>query len=265
MSKKIFNWVLGKQEPETEKKTATTDNAVDAQKELLDAITAFFKQHFFGIKTFTDTVVIWVDNSKPVYQSYVRDKEFKNILKTELDNNELYAVSKAKFEFRTENPPQDLGLSPIAEGIYIQLIAKEKEDDIPDKAIIAIFNGKGSLKEPEYRLDGATQLEFNIGRGDGNNNDVIINDNDPVNKEINSCVSREHAKIVFDPEKGFCLETRNVENRTIVHRKNQRICKLEELGSRDKFLLKDNDVIELGDKEHPLLLKIEIKKNFDIL
>jgi len=263
MSKKIWNWVIGKQEPETETKVAKTDNAVDAQKELLDAITVFFKQHFFGIKTFTDTVVLWVDNSNPVYQSYVRNKELKSNLKTELDNKQLYAISNAKFEFKTENPPQDMRLPSIAEGVYIQLIAKEKEDGIQDKAIISIFNGKGSLMEPEYRLDGTIQTEYNIGngRGDGKNNDIIINDDDTANKEINSFVSRQHAKIVFVPEKGFCLKTRNEENRTIVYRKNQRVKNLEVL--IDKFLLKDNDVIELGDKDNPLLLKFEIEKNIN--
>jgi hypothetical protein len=246
MFKKIWNWLLGK--PETEKNVAHS-NVVDAKKEMNETIVKFFNQNFFGQKTFTDTVVIWVANSQPEKQSYVRDKEFETELCTELENRQLVAISKVQFLFKTENPPQELGLAEIAKGIYIQLLAVntqpiESPKEVCDKAKITIVTAKGSLMKNSYILDAEKQTEYNIGRGVENNNHIVIKEHDPANSEINSRVSRLHAKIVFIVGKGFCLQSRNEDNRTIINRNNLRITDLKDLNT--KALLQTYDEIELG-------------------
>lgn len=244
MIKKLWNSILG-----------IEDNVVDKRNELLCAVSGYFKKQFFGQKNFTDTVLIWVSNCKPEYQNFVRDKVFEKDLRLKLENNELIAVSKANFEFKTENPPQESRVLEIIEGVYIQLI-ESKQKGVPSKAKISILNGKGSLMKYEYTLDAASQTEYNIGRGEGNYNHIVIKENDPIHNEINNCVSREHAKIVFVSGTGFCLELRNKITRTVINHNNQRKRKLETLG--EKSLLQNNDVIELGDKDKPLLLKFKI-------
>jgi hypothetical protein len=241
--KKLWDSLAGK--PETEK-TVTTNNSVDAKKELRDAIVKYFLQHFLSQKNFTDTIVVWISDIRQEYQNYIRNDgiEFKNDLCVELDNRQLYAISKASIEFKLENPPQEF--TKISEGVYIQLLA-EKEvipQEIFTKARITVLKDKGSLMRIEYLLDASKQLEFNIGRGDGNNNHIIIKENDPVNSEINNRVSRQHAKIIFVTGKGFCLQSRNETNRTIINRNNRRFDDLTDLNK--KTLLQSNDEIELG-------------------
>jgi hypothetical protein len=247
MFPKLTNWLL--------RKPVAHDNVVEAKKELRDAIVKYFDQKFFGQKTFTDTVVIWVSDSQQAKHSYVRDKEFETELRAELEDKELKAISKAKFVFRTAHPPQELEL--IAEGVYIQLIATgiKPPQEIYTRAKITVVKGKGSLMENEYILDAQKQTEYNIGRGVENNNHLVIKENDPVNSELNNCVSRQHAKIVFVAEKGFCLQSRNENNRTIINRNNQRADDLKELNRI--AILQDGDEIELGKS---VCLKFEVLK-----
>jgi hypothetical protein len=244
MPNKIWNWLLGKEE--SEEKEKQPDNVVDSQKELLNAIIAYLKKHFFGQKTFTDTIVLWIDSSNPAYQSYVRDEEFEKRLRTELENKQLIAISKADFVFKTEKVQQDSKFPEIAQGVYIQLIAKKNETKptVYTKAKITIANNKGSLMQYEYILDATNKNEFNIGRGEGNFNHIIIKENDPIHYETNIRVSRDHAKIVFIAEKGFYLQSRNETNRTIINRNEQRFADLKDLNA--KSLLRDDDEIELG-------------------
>jgi hypothetical protein len=239
MLKKLLNSLIGKPE---------TNNVVDAKKELRDAIVMYFNQKFLGQKIFTDTVVVWISDVQPEYQSYIRsgEIEFKNDLCTELDDRQLYAISKAKIVFKTENPPQEF--TKIADGVYIQLFAENegirKLQEVCSKAKITIVKGKGSLMKGKYILDAEKQTEYNIGRGVENNNHIVIKDNDPANSEINNRVSRQHAKIVFVTGIGFCLQSRNETNRTIIKRNNQRIDDICDLFR--KLPLQHNDEIELG-------------------
>jgi len=256
MFKKIWNWLLGK--PQTEK-TATHDNMVDAKKELRDAIVTFFSKNFFGQKTFTDTVVIWISNNQSK-QSYVRDKKFENELRVELENRQLKAISKAEFVFKTENPPLKLELAKIAEDVYIQLVAAsiKTPEEISTQAKITIVKGKGSLMKNKYILDAKKQTEYNIGSNLVKNNHIVINYNDLQHPE-NQNVSRQHAKIVFVAGKGFHLQSRNENNRTIINRNNQRIADLTDLNK--KKLLYNNDEIELGKS---VCLKFEIVAETDM-
>jgi len=250
MLKKLWNFVIGALE--TEKPVVTHNNRVDAKKELRDAIVKYFIKKFLTQKNFTDTVRVWISDMQPEYQSYIRNEEpeFKNELCTELDNRQLNAISKAKIEFKTENPSQEelAKSAQIAKGVYIQLLAKEevieKLKDVYTKAKITLVKGKGSLMKTKYMLDAEKQPEYNIGRGTENNNHIIIKDDDTANSEINNRVSRQHAKIVFVSGKGFCLQSRNESNRTFINRNNERFDDLTDLNK--KTLLQNNDEIELG-------------------
>jgi hypothetical protein len=246
MANKILNWLLDKQKETKEIKPVTENNAVAGKQKLLDTICEFCKP-FFGTTEFTETVVVWVNNSQLVYQSFLRSTTFATELRTELQNRQLIAVSKAKFEFKTENPPAELDLPEIAKGVYIQLVAKQKvekqQKEVFTKAKLSISAGKGSLTQNKYILDAKKQTEYNIGRGTDKNH-IVIKDNDLENNEINSRVSRAHARIVFVVDKGFYLQSRNEQNRTIINRNNQRFADLKDLNT--KVLLQDSDEIELG-------------------
>lgn len=244
MPNKIWSWLLGKEEPEVKEKQS--GNAVDAQKELINAITAYLKKHFFGQKNFTDTVVLWIDHSNPAYQSYVRGKEFEKQLRIELENKQLTAISKAPFLFKTESLPQNSNFPEIISGVYFQLICKEneKKTTVITKAKISISNNKGSLVQNEYILDAEHKTEFCMGRGEENFNHVVIKENDPFHYETNLGVSHIHAKIVFVAEKGFCLQSRNATQRIILNRNDQRFDDLTDMDR--KILLQNNDEIELG-------------------
>jgi hypothetical protein len=247
MSNKILNWLLGRKEETKEIKPVTENNAVAGKQKLLDAICGFCRQ-FFGKTEFTDTIVVWVANSQPLYQSSVRETNFETELRAELQNKQLMAVSKAKIEFKTENPPTELALKEIIDGVCIQLVARQKEEkpqkEVFTKAKLSISAGKGLLAKNRYILDGEKQTEYNIGRGTDKNH-IVIKDKDPENNEINSSVSRVHAKIVFVAGKGFYLQSRNLSNRTIINRNNQRFHKFTDLVTPQ--LLQDNDEIELGE------------------
>jgi hypothetical protein len=254
MTNKLINWLLGKQEEAKKDKPAQQDNVVVGKRKLLNVICGFSKQ-FFGKTEFTDTVVVWVANSQPAYQNFVRETNFETEVRAALQNKQLTAVSKAKFEFKTENPPAELALSAIADGVYIQLVAPQKAEkmlkEVFSKAKISISDGKGSLAQSEYLLDAAKHQTFNIGRGTDFNNFVVIDGE----SELNSNVSRQHAKIVFIADKGFFLQSRNTSNRTIINRNFERFADLKDLYT--KIQLKDGDEIELGKS---VCLKFEILK-----
>jgi hypothetical protein len=256
MLKKIWNDLIGKSETE---KNVIHDNPIDAKKELRDAIVAYFRNSFQTEKEITGTFVVWVSDSQARYQEYVRTDSFKNDLYAELDNRQLNAISKAKIEFKTENPPQEF--EKITTGVYIQFLAKnekivENPKDVCTKAKITAVKGKGSLMKIKYVLDAEKQLKYNIGRGTGSNNHIVIKENDLTNSEINSRVSRQHAKIIFIVGKGFCLQSRNETNRTIINRNNRRFDDLTDLNKQ--VLLQDNDEIELGKS---VCLRFEIIDN----
>jgi len=253
MSNKIINFLLGKQEEKPEKQPATQDNAVENKQKLLNAICEFFRP-FFGTTEFTDTIVVWVANSQPVFQNFVREKTFETELRAELQNRQLIAINKAKFEFKTENSPVELNLQEIASGVYIQLVAPPQKEELPvkevfTKAKISIANGKGSLAQNEYLLDAEQQTTFNIGRGTEYSNFVVIDGDN----ELNNRVSRQHSKIVFQANKGFFLQSRNTDNRTIINRKLERFADIKDLNT--KILLQNDDEIELGKS---VCLKFEI-------
>ncbi|MDR0815138.1 MAG: FHA domain-containing protein [Bacteroidales bacterium] len=256
MANKLTNWLLGKPTVTT-KETVIHDNPVDAKKELRNAIVAYFRNSFQTEKEITGTFVVWVRDSQARYQDYVRTDSFKNDLYTELDNRQLNAISKVKIEFKTENPPQEF--EKITNGVYIQFLAKNKKiienpKDVCTKAKITAVKGKGSLIKFEYVLDATVQTEFNIGRGEGGYNHIVIKENDLKNSEINNRVSRQHAKIIFVVGKGFSLQSRNETNRTIINRNNRRFDDLTDLNKQ--VLLQDNDEIELGKS---VCLKFEMK------
>jgi hypothetical protein len=256
---KFMNWLLGKPAETAEKPDMVTDNIVDCQSNLINLIVEYFRFSFGREEPFTESFVIWVGNSNQQYQSLVREQKFKTLLCLELENRQLFAASKAKIDFKTENPPQKF--EKITTGVYIQFLVKnekivENPKDVCTKAKITVVKGKGSLMKTKYILDAEKQLEHNIGRGTGSNNHIVIKENDLANSEINSQVSHQHAKIIFIVGKGFYLQSRNETNRTIINRNHQRFDDLTDLNKQ--VLLQNNDEIELGKS---VCLKFEIIDN----
>lgn len=235
---------------------------IDWQSYLITLIVEYFNFSFGKEESFTGTFVIWVGNSNPQYQSLVHEQNFEKNLRNELENRQLFAASNAKIDFKTENPPQDAGYLELKNDkisdIYIQRIEKEVEPEETNtitKARISILNNRGSLMQEEYILDATKQTEYNIGRGEGNYNNIIIRENDSEHTE-NGYVSSRHAKIIFIERQGFCLQSRNDNNRTIINRNNQRFAKITKTES--KTPLKNNDEIELGYPEKKVCLLFEI-------
>jgi len=258
MLNNLKHWILGtppeerteKPKVKKEKQPTNTDTVVDWQQNMIDLIVGYFNS-LRGKEEFNESFVIWVSHNNPQCQSIVADEKFGKALQTELENRELTAASKASITFKTENPPQDAGFYELKNetisGIFIQRIENSVEikPTVSELAKITVSKGKGSLMQNEYTLDASKKIAYNVGRGENFNNHIIINDseNDPK-YEINCQVSREHAKIVFVPKKGFYLQSRNVTNRTIINRNNERFADLVDLDT--KTLLQNNDEIELG-------------------
>ena len=261
MANKFFNRILGKPLESDgkykEKESHDTDNIVDLRKRLIRLIVDHFGQEYGRTEPYTEIFVIWVDNKKPQYQSLVRMKEFEGFLRKELRRRQLGAASEAKIEFKADNLPKgtdylELKNDEIDGGIFIQRKEEtEHPGQVSTRANISVLNKRGSLAKRNYPLDVSRQREYNIGRGDGNDNHIIILEQDTEHPE-NEYVSHCHAKIVFVEGNGFCLQTRNIKKRTIIKRNNNRFADITDIHSR--ISLKNGDEIELG-KNVSLLFK----------
>jgi len=209
------------------------DNVIDVKKKLIEAIVVFLKP-FYGKKNFNDNFVVWICNDQPQMQAIATDKDFVERLFAELNDNE-FSNMQNHLLFKKDDPPNELKLSSILEGVFIQRISI---DSLQYR--ITIANGKGILMESEYILDPTKQKEFNIGRGINNNHIVVVEDV----KCSYIDVSSNQAKIFFLQAKGFFLQSRNDNNRTLIIRNNQEFARL--VDERSSKLLKHGDVIELG-------------------
>ena len=179
-------------------------------------------------------------------------------LRVELDNNLLDGISAGEIlvaDGLTDNPAA-LNVKP---GL-LQLKLTKRGGEPPKasgKAVIAIVEGTGSLKQQRYELDASSKTVFHIGRGKVVKkggviriNDIIINDEETDDKilAINRRVSSAQADILWRngafylkampsgcrPEGGAATKVYHEE-------------KFREL--RDTFmpvLLHDGDFIELG-------------------
>ena len=229
---------------------------IGLRNELLGLIVnhCFFRP-FWDTDTIAGTFVLWVTADNPAYQIEVRKKDFVNTLRKEFDSNELKAVGAASWLVETTPLPQNAQFIKLADSIFLETrdaagAAPEPFEDIPTKALISIANNSGSLLQPDYLLDAETQQVYQIGRGkkDRTNtiNHIAIND-DTADRmhDKNKYVSSTHAQIVFVPGTGFCVQSLNDKNRTIIYRNENRVADLRDVHSMS-LPLQDGDRIELG-------------------
>ena len=261
--KKLWNPILDEnsdnRQINNEKLQQTAVNSIiGLRKELLGLIVNHhFFQPFWDADTISEIFVLWVTADKPAYQIEVRKKDFPDALHKEFDDAELKAVGAALWLIETAPLPHNSRFIQLADGIYLEIrdaagIASEPAEDIPAKAQISIANNSGTLVQHEYLLDADKQRVYQIGRGEKDKmdreNHIVISD-DTANSmyDNNKYVSSAHAQIVFVSGKGFCVQSINDNNRTIVYRYENRIADLRDLHSMS-MPLQDGDRIELGKK-----------------
>ena len=241
---------------------------IGLRKELLGLIVnhRFFRP-FWDADTITETFVLWVTADNPTYQIEVRKKDFQEALHNEFDDAELKAVGAALWLFETAPLPQHAQFIKLADGIYLEIrdaagTVSEPPIDVPAQAKISITDGSGTLVQPEYLLDADKQQIYQIGRGENDRSDrknhiAISDDTAGLMYDNNKYVSSAHAQIVFVAGKGFCVQSLNDNNRTIVYRHENRVADLRDLHSMS-MPLQDGDRIELG-KKVSLLFKIMLE------
>jgi pSer/pThr/pTyr-binding forkhead associated (FHA) protein len=123
------------------------------------------------------------------------------------------------FQWKIKNEkPQTGEVKEVRKGIYLCLFKQIKKDEQVQEQIdiqpIFINSAKitvlkGDLHKKTYLLDVKTPKIFNIGRGENpqlkngmfHKNHIAIKD-----EELHKSISREHACIFFDSQKGFCLK-----------------------------------------------------------
>jgi len=241
------------------------DNIADLRNNLLNAIIRYFKP-YYGKRSFSDFIVIWISNEKPLLQAEVRDNTFIADLRTEFQNQQYDALVDASIIFETGNPLQDAGFVEITDGVFIELRPqKEKKIEIPTTAKISAVNGMGSLLKNEILLDSGKQKTYNIGRSEVvrengiHVNHIVIRDDDPSQSQHNDCVSRTHAKIVFKDSIGFCLQVfakgcRPLGGSVTKVLRSENSEELRDINTL--YPLCDGDFIELG---KAVLLKFEVE------
>ncbi len=251
------------------------DNIVDVQAHLLHAIASYFKP-YYGKQEFRETIVVWVANEQQLLQSEVREKAFEEALRREFQNRQLDALADATIVFETQTPAKDSGWAEVTQGVFIEIRPCEVKKvqavaKVKVKAKISLMKGTGSLFNETVELDSAEQRTYNIGRcaivrDNGMHiNHIAIRDDDPEQASNNGCVSRKHARIVFNDGTGFCLQALPGGCRplgggsTKVFRNEVEVAELRDINIQ--FPLHSGDLIELG---KTVLLKFETEEGEEV-
>lgn len=201
-------------------------------------------------------VVVIVDPENPDTTMYAwADDKFKNDLRVELDNAGLQNVGNRSITIERRPLSGIAGcISLIDNCVYYKFGGVQ--DPQHCKAVISIYDGRGSLAQEEYLLDPEVKTIFRIGRGEKANkgnlprtNDIIIkaNETNPTVAGLNQCVSSAHADIIYKDGK-FMLQakpwgTEDYNNRTKIHR-DEEVTYLTTSGMKET--LRDGDIINLG-------------------
>ena len=233
-------------------------NIIGLRKELLGLIVNHrYFQPFGEMDIINSTFVLWVTADNPAYQMEVRKKDFREALCKEFNSTELKAIGAALWLVETTPLPQHTAFTKLANGIYLEIrdksgTAPKPPKDIPSKAQISIANGSGTLMQSEYLLDAEKQQIYQIGRGETDkanrkNHIAISDDTADALYDNNKYVSSAHAQIRFMAGRGFCVQSLNDNNRTIVYRHEKRMVDLRDVHSVS-LPLQDGDRIELGKK-----------------
>ena len=232
------------------------DQAIDDQSsqktdasffELCDKLVSNIVKHN-SIRRFRDfevseTFVLWVNGA---YQAVIRKKEldFEKTLRTGLDDAGLKTVGNASWIFEPRKPPNTENFIKIVDDVFLEIRDTAQPSFQPSTfttAQISLADGSGGmLMQEKYALDaGQTYI---IGRKDGEdkfgkNHIVIIDDSRKV--------SRAHAEIKFEHDRGFYIKSRTNSNVTKVFRRQRPTTTITETKSR--CFLQDKDRIELGE------------------
>ncbi|GAB6120560.1 FHA domain-containing protein [Dysgonomonas termitidis] len=249
----------------------TATDTVTFRSNLIEAIVNKLRPQAFADKVDGYyTLYVAGTNDDLNYQAEINKADFLNDLLLALENANITAVANVPWTIKTELPPENAaGISEVMPGIRLQYVNKVAEatpaQPVHTKARVSIWHGRGSLVQNSYQLDSTKQKTYNIGRGEFNEetfheNHIVINDREsnPDKNELNTYVSRMHAKIVFVEGKGFCLQVlpggsklaSNGRTR-IIHGEDSSV---EAQNLNVRYQLFNGDIIELGRK---VLLKFE--------
>lgn len=202
-------------------------------------------------------LVVWLDTDGTTFNAY---SGFEQELMQYWSVERGYVFESVVL--KRGKPDKDGRKLPSFEGldVFIQERLTDPATDMLAKvASVTVFSGKGSMMQECYLLScEALKKEhrkyYNIGRGtlpkmdDGSVRQNHIAIDDKNNLELNSFVSRAHARIGYSEQVGFYLQverggSRLSGNRTRVFRDEETI-EVENLDL--KVPLKSGDLIELG-------------------
>lgn len=198
--------------------------------------------------------------------------EFRESLLNACREKSVRVEDDFKWEVKIEKP-QNSEAKEIRKGIYLLVSSKKTKAGeaepmsaiIPTKAVITAL--KGNLVKKQYSLNAKKSKVFNIGRGENpqlaegifHKNHIAIVDDD------RKVISRQHACIIFDPQKGFCLRAYKggasllSNNSTILFRDGK--MKKEFSNTKGEEPLQNGDQIKLGIKsKESVVLLFEIEK-----
>ncbi|MDR0834582.1 MAG: FHA domain-containing protein [Candidatus Symbiothrix sp.] len=257
-------------------KTTEATDAVTFRNDLLETIVKTLRPQAFADNVDGSYILYVAGTDDDLnYQAEVNKPGFKKDLLLALEHANITVVANVPWTIKTTLPPKEAtGSSEVKKGVCLQYVKTEEEvivpAPVPSKAKVSIWHDKGSLVKESYRLDSSKRKSYNVGRGEFNDktgleNHIAINDHESNTEksELNACVSRTHAKIVFEEEKGFCLQVLPggsklaTGNSTKIRHGEDSIVEAQNLNLN--YPLSDGDIIELGRK---VLLKFEtIKKS----
>ncbi|GHT06842.1 hypothetical protein AGMMS49525_15520 [Bacteroidia bacterium] len=188
--------------------------------------------------------------------------DFENKLRLKLTHKSIFTAADecCKWTFHFEKP-QNEKAKEFAEGIFILYGKNEQPEASISRATLAQVTAlKGELVKKAYLLDAKTEKAFNIGRGENpqlpngsfHKNFVVIKD-----IEQQGHISRQHACILFDRQRGFCLKAEKVE-KTFLFRDGKKI------PLKENPTLQDGDQIKLCDNPNDIVLLFElVEENFE--
>lgn len=238
-------------------------NNIERREEVVQLVINEFRKNFIGsgVSDFKNIILeLWVlDN---VLCHSIKSTDVSNEILVKLDVELGYNLNGVEI-MSGPLPSTMVGSKAIGDGIYISLKEVIQKSKL-HKASISIYANSGSLLENEYILDAEEivklpEKRYNIGIGQQPNmdgvipriNNIAIDDNqDTVYFEKNKYVSRAHAHIFYDKDKGFLLQvekggTRLSGKRTHLFREGSSI-ELNNLNA--PIILKDGDIIILSKK-----------------
>lgn len=234
---------------------------------IIDLLSAALQEYSLNNSMIIPALSLYVSGSghDELLQTTIAASDFENKLRLKLTYKGIFAAAdnNCKWFFYFEKT-QNEQAKEIAEGIFI---LERRVDDMPEEPETPITHVtftkitalKGELLEKTYLLDADVTQSFNIGRSNGkytqldngsfHENFIEIKDN-----ERQRHISRQHACIIFDRQKGFSLKAEKPD-KTFLFRDGKKI-------SLKENTLQDGDQIQLCANPNDVVLLFEfVDKN----